>query len=50
MLASSAQIMPLVVAMQPLNAIVYVMDGILVGAGDFSYIAGAMLVASAGSP
>mmetsp|Transcript_1784 Transcript_1784/g.6392 ORF Transcript_1784/g.6392 Transcript_1784/m.6392 type:complete len:505 (-) Transcript_1784:520-2034(-) len=49
-LASSAQIMPLVVAMQPLNAIVYVMDGILVGAGDFSYIASAMLVASAGSP
>jgi Na+-driven multidrug efflux pump len=35
-------------AMQPLNAIVFVLDGVLIGAGDVGYLAGAMIVASLG--
>jgi Na+-driven multidrug efflux pump len=34
--------------MQPLNAVVFVLDGVLIGAGDVGYLAGAMIVASLG--
>ena len=33
-----------VAVMQPLNGIVFVLDGLLIGAGDLRYLAGAMLV------
>jgi len=38
----------IVAAMQPLNAVVFVLDGILIGAGDVTYLAVAMLVATLG--
>jgi Na+-driven multidrug efflux pump len=31
-------------AMQPVNGVVFVLDGLLIGAGDLRYLAGAMLV------
>lgn len=37
----------IVAVMQPLNAIVFVLDGILIGAGDLRYLAAAMAVSSA---
>ena len=33
-------LLPLAVGMLPLNALVYVLDGVLVGASDFTYLAG----------
>ena len=33
-------LVPLAVAMLPVNSLVYVLDGCLVGAGDFKYLAG----------
>ncbi|GAB4812989.1 hypothetical protein N2152v2_000035 [Parachlorella kessleri] len=40
-------VLPLAVAMLPVNAAVYVLDGVLVGASDFKFMAGAMVVAAA---
>ncbi len=37
---------PFVVVMQPLNAIVFVWDGIVIGAADFSYLAVSMVTAA----
>jgi putative MATE family efflux protein len=34
-------------AMQPVNAVAYVLDGVLIGAGDARFLAGAMAVAAA---
>lgn len=34
-------LLPLVVCMLPLNALVYVLDGVLLGASDFKFLAGA---------
>src|SRR6266540_1224521 len=42
------QVLLIVAAMQPLNAVVFVLDGVLIGAGDVSYLAAAMLVATLG--
>ena len=42
------QVLVIVAAMQPLNAVVFVLDGILIGAGDVTYLAVAMLVATLG--
>jgi putative MATE family efflux protein len=36
-----------VALMQPLNGVVFALDGVLIGAGDLRWLAGAMLVASA---
>ncbi len=38
---------PFVVLMQPLNALVFVWDGITIGAGAFRYLAGSVVVAAA---
>jgi putative MATE family efflux protein len=40
------QLLVIVALMQPLNAVVFVLDGILIGAGDVTYLALAMLVAT----
>jgi hypothetical protein len=37
-------LVPVAVAMLPVNAAVYVLDGCLVGASDFKYLAGAPLL------
>ncbi|KAG1676823.1 hypothetical protein FOA52_010332 [Chlamydomonas sp. UWO 241] len=42
-------LVPLVVCMVPLNALVYVLDGVLVGASDFRFLVQAMVLASAGT-
>ena len=42
------QVLVIVAVMQPLNAVVFVLDGILIGAGDVTYLAWAMLVATIG--
>jgi putative MATE family efflux protein len=42
------QVLWFVAALQPLAAAVFVLDGILIGAGDARYLAGAMVVASLG--
>jgi len=42
------QVLVIVALMQPLNAVVFVLDGILIGAGDVTYLAWAMLVATLG--
>ena len=44
----AAQVLWFVAALQPLAAAVFVLDGILIGAGDSRYLAGAMVAASAG--
>jgi len=36
-----------VALLQPLGAVVWVLDGVFIGAGDFRYLAGAMVAASA---
>jgi putative MATE family efflux protein len=41
------QVLWLVAVLQPLNAVVFVLDGILIGAGDLRFLAGAMVVAFA---
>ena len=40
------EVLWLVAALQPLNAVVFVLDGVLIGAGDVRYLAGAMASAS----
>ncbi|MDQ1432797.1 MAG: hypothetical protein QOF40_3399, partial [Actinomycetota bacterium] len=42
------QVLWIVAALQPLAATVFVLDGVLIGAGDAGYLAVAMLVATAG--
>ena len=44
----AAQLLWVVAALQPLNAVVFVLDGVLIGAGDQRYLAGAMIVATFG--
>ena len=46
--ALALQVLLIVAAMQPLSAVVFVLDGILIGAGDVTYLAVAMLVATVG--
>jgi MATE family multidrug resistance protein len=41
------RLLPFVIAMQPLNALVFVWDGIFLGAGAFRYLAVQMLLSSA---
>lgn len=41
----AAQLLLIVAVMQPLNAVVFVLDGILLGAGDVTYLAVAMVAA-----
>jgi putative MATE family efflux protein len=40
-------LLPLIAVMQPINAVVFVLDGILIGAGDVRYLAVAMVFATA---
>jgi putative MATE family efflux protein len=40
------QVLLIVAALQPLNAVVFVLDGVLIGAGDVTYLAVAMLAAT----
>jgi putative MATE family efflux protein len=44
----AAQVLLVVAVLQPLAAVVFVLDGVLIGAGDQRYLALAMLVASFG--
>jgi len=44
----TTQVLWIVAAMQPLAAVVFVLDGVLIGAGDQRYLAWAMVVASFG--
>ena len=37
------QVLWIVAALQPLNAVVFVLDGVLIGAGDLRFLAGAMV-------
>lgn len=46
-IAAVRGLLPFVIAMQPLNALVFVWDGILIGAEDFRYLAGQMVVSAA---
>ena len=39
-------IWPLFVAMQPAAAVVFALDGVLIGAGDTRFLAGAMVLAA----
>lgn len=41
------QVLWVVAALQPLNAVVFVLDGVLIGAGDLRFLAGAMVAAFA---
>lgn len=41
------QVLLVVAVMQPVNAVVFVLDGVLIGAGDLRYLALAMLASSA---
>jgi Na+-driven multidrug efflux pump len=45
--ALTSEVLWVVAALQPLAAIVFVLDGILIGAGDSRYLAMAMLAATA---
>jgi len=40
------QLLLIVAVLQPLNAVIFVLDGVLIGAGDQRYLAGAMVVAT----
>ncbi|HJT37128.1 MAG TPA: MATE family efflux transporter [Actinomycetota bacterium] len=44
--AVAEKLLLIVALMQPLNAIVFVLDGVLIGASDVGYLAGAMAVAA----
>lgn len=46
--AAVRDVLLIVAAMQPLNAVVFVLDGVLIGAGDAPFLARAMFAASAG--
>jgi Na+-driven multidrug efflux pump len=39
-------VLPIVALWQPVGAIVFVLDGVLIGAGESRYLAGAMVVAT----
>jgi len=39
----TGQVLWIVAVLQPLNAVVFVLDGVLIGAGDLRYLAGAMV-------
>jgi putative MATE family efflux protein len=41
----TGRVLWVVAALQPLNAVVFVLDGVLIGAGDLRYLAGAMVAA-----
>jgi putative MATE family efflux protein len=43
----TGRVLWVVAALQPLNAVVFVLDGVLIGAGDLRFLAGAMLAAFA---
>ena len=43
----TGQVLWVVAALQPLNAVVFVLDGVLIGAGDLRFLAGAMVAAFA---
>lgn len=45
--AAVASVLPLAIWLMPANAAVYVLDGVLVGASDFRFMAGAMALAAA---
>lgn len=45
--AATREVLPFVIAMQPLNALVFVWDGILLGAEDFRFLAAQMAVSAA---
>lgn len=45
--AMASQVLLVVALLQPLNAVVFVLDGVLIGAGDARYLGRAMLLASA---
>ena len=45
---SAEQLLWIVAALQPVAAVVFVLDGVLIGAGDAGYLALAMLVATFG--
>jgi putative MATE family efflux protein len=45
--AMTTGVLWLVAAFQPLNAVVFVLDGVLIGAGDLRFLAGAMLASLA---
>jgi MATE family multidrug resistance protein len=45
--AAIAAVYPFLVVQQPLNAAVFVWDGVFIGAGDFGYLAVAMLASAA---
>ncbi|KAK9823864.1 hypothetical protein WJX72_006021 [[Myrmecia] bisecta] len=40
-------LLPLAVSLLPINSLVYVLDGVFVGASDFKFLAGAMVLAAA---
>ncbi|KAL4425326.1 hypothetical protein ABPG75_009342 [Micractinium tetrahymenae] len=44
--AAVRQVLPIAVAMLPINAAVYVFDGVITGASDFKFMAGAMVLAA----
>ena len=43
----AAFVLVFVAVMQPVNGVVFVLDGLLIGAGDLRYLAVAMLIPSA---
>jgi Na+-driven multidrug efflux pump len=45
--ATTAEVLWVVAALQPVNAIVFVLDGILIGAGESRFLALAMVAATA---
>ncbi len=44
--AQAGSLLVIVAALQPVNAVVFVLDGVLIGAGDLRYLAGAMVGAA----
>jgi MATE family, multidrug efflux pump len=44
----AAELLLVVAVLQPLNALVFVLDGVLIGAGDQRYLAWAMVAATVG--
>ena len=48
MLDRAAAIWPLLALMQPVAAVVFALDGVLIGAGDTRWLAGSMLLAGLG--
>ncbi len=48
-IAALEQVYPFVVLVQPLNSLVFVLDGVFMGAEQFRFLARAMLIAAAGA-